>query len=602
MSIEGSTARHATLMRATFAILLLFATSAWASEPTFTGQTYPGRTHIRQQIHGDLNNDGIQDLITASENAATITTFISNGNGSFQPGVDHAINTPNGSIGLATGDIDRDGKADILVTNGTNILTIFYGNGNGTFTRVNYMLPTPNVATGAVVSDFNRDGKPDIALAVQTGSTSFGVRRFFGTGTRTLGSSASVYSQSTPITGIFTGDLDGDAKADIVAVSGQCFRGGGCTTQVARLFGDGAGNFSVIQNSLDGFNDISLADLNKDGRSDIVSAFGSAISGTQASGIHVIYGSATRSAFNALIFSDPAQSQYFPAPTVADFNGDGKNDIAVIVNRTPCSGCAATEALLVFDGGSNFTSIAISEVAPAPSILVAPLTAMDIDPKSGNKKPDLVTSNYDTGVLNVLLNTTSTGTYSMCPDSASPEAIHFCSPASGAIFSGSVPFSVAVNSFYSIRKLEIWVNGAKKSETYNTYATEAFVDTNLALANGTYTATLIAAGYDNRLIKKNVSFSVGGVNSCPAPSTSTQVIICSPANGSTVSSPVSVVAKGGSSVTFMEVWVDGTKRFQTSGNSVNTSLTLAAGSHKMTVFGRNSSGVVGSAVSTFTVH
>lgn len=600
MSIEGSTAPRPRMRPTLFALLLLFTLCTWASEPTFPGQTYPGRTHIRQQIHADLNNDGVQDLITASDNASAITTFINNGNGSFQAGVDHAINTPNGSIGLATGDIDRDGKADILVTNGTNILTIFYGNGNGTFTRVNYTLPSPNVATGVVVSDFNRDGKPDIALAVQTGSSSFGVRRIFGTGTRTLGSSASVYSQSSPITGIFTGDLDGDAKADIVAVSGQCFRGGGCVTQVARLFGDGSGGFSVIQNALDGFANLTIADLNKDGKSDIVAAFTNSV-GTVPSGIQVVYGSATRSSYTPITYADPALADYLEAPQVADFNGDGKNDVAALVIWNPCSTCASTESLFVFDGASNFSSVSHSAISAAPTF-PSPLTVMDIDPKLGNKKPDLITSNYDSGTLEALFNSTSSGTWSMCPDSASPEAIHVCTPASGAIFSGSVPFSVAANSFYPIRKLEIWVNGAKKSETYNTYATEAFVDTSLALANGTYTATVVAAGYDNRLIKKNVSFAVGGSSSCPAPSTGTGTVICSPANGSTVSSPVSVVAKGGSSVTFMEVWVDGTKRFQTSGNNVSTSLTLAAGSHHLSVFGKNGSTVLSKAVSDFTVH
>jgi hypothetical protein len=60
-----------------------------------------------------------------------------------------------------------------------------------------------------------------------------------------------------------------------------------------------------------------------------------------------------------------------------------------------------------------------------------------------------------------------------------------------------------------------------------------------------------------------------------------------------------VQARGGSSVNFMEVWVDGTKRFQTSGNSVSTAVALGAGSHKMTVFSRNGTTVLSSAVSTF---
>jgi hypothetical protein len=600
MSSEGSTRNGLLLRPALLALFLLFTTLGFGAEATFSAQTYPGRTHIRQQVHADLNNDGVQDLITASDNASTITTFISNGNASFQAGVDHAINTPNGSIGLATGDIDRDGNADILVTNGTNILTIFYGNGNGTFTRVNYTLPSPNVATGVVVSDFNRDGKPDIALAVQTSGSAFGVRLFLGTGTRTLGSSSSVYSQSSPVTGIFTGDFDGDAKADIIAVSGQCFRGGGCVTQVARLFGDGAGHFSQIQNALDGFANLTIADLNKDGKSDIVASFFNSV-GSVPSGIQVVYGSATRSSYTPITYSDPALADYQEPPQVADFNGDGKNDIAALVIWNPCSGCASTESLFVFDGASNYSTDSHSAISAAPTF-PSPLTVMDIDPKqAGNRKPDLITSNYDSGVLEALLNTTSSGSYAMCSDSASPEAIHVCSPASSGVFTGSVPFSVAANSFYPIRKLEIWVNGAKKSETYSTYATEAFVDTNLALANGTYTATVIAAGYDNRLIKKNVSFSVGG-STCSQPSSATATVICSPANGSSVSNPVLVHARGGSSVNFMEVWVDGTKKFQTSGNSVSTSLTLAAGSHKLTVFGRNGSTVLSKAVSTFTVH
>jgi hypothetical protein len=62
-----------------------------------------------------------------------------------------------------------------------------------------------------------------------------------------------------------------------------------------------------------------------------------------------------------------------------------------------------------------------------------------------------------------------------------------------------------------------------------------------------------------------------------------------------------VQARGGSSVTFMEVWVDGTKKFQTSGNSLAMSLPLAAGAHHMNVYGKNGSTVLSKATSNFTV-
>ena len=68
-----------------------------------------------------------------------------------------------------------------------------------------------------------------------------------------------------------------------------------------------------------------------------------------------------------------------------------------------------------------------------------------------------------------------------------------------------------------------------------------------------------------------------------------------------MSSPVTIQARGGANVTFMEAWVDGTKRAQGSGNSIFTSLSLAAGSHRLSVYSKNGTGVLSKAVSDFTV-
>jgi hypothetical protein len=551
------------------------------------------------------------------------------------------------------------------------------------------------------VADFDRDGKPDIALNVQLDASTFQVRLFLGTGTRTLGSNFVIYSQiGQPITQILAGDFDGDAKADLAVVDGACFRGGGCVGDLNLMYGDGLGGFGIFRHSITGTNTFTMADVNNDGKSDLVATFGNGAS-TPNEGIHIFMGNADRNTFTFQETVAPDPDTFYRAPAVADFNGDRKNDIAVLSTNPTCGGCSTyQDSVYVYDGATNFTTFTNIPVQNT-NLGLALLTASDLDAGVGNVKPDLVTSDQSSGTIKTLLNISGGVDYRKCNVSPGPDFVSVCFPPNGGSSASPVQFQTFATSFYALRKIEIWVDGAKKSETYNGFTNEAWSDVNIPLANGTHTATVIAAGYDKRLIKKNVSFTVGGssatcpmpvgtevdicspaagstvtspvqitiqgntnvdtieawvngtkvaqqfnaggspllnasvplangsytlaviskshgivlnrnfetftvsgssVGACGQPSSATATVICSPANGSTVSSPVSIQARGGSSVNFMEVWVDGTKRFQTSRNTVSTSLSLAAGSHKLTIFGRNGTTVLSSAVSTFTVH
>jgi hypothetical protein len=80
-------------------------------------------------------------------------------------------------------------------------------------------------------------------------------------------------------------------------------------------------------------------------------------------------------------------------------------------------------------------------------------------------------------------------------------------------------------------------------------------------------------------------------SSCTAP-TSAGVHICAPASGSSVSSPVHVMATATvtGTIASTQLWVDGAKKYSTASDSLNTSVSLASGTHRFAVLATNTAG------------
>jgi hypothetical protein len=56
--------------------------------------------------------------------------------------------------------------------------------------------------------------------------------------------------------------------------------------------------------------------------------------------------------------------------------------------------------------------------------------------------------------------------------------------------------------------MEVWVDGAKKSETYHVVANQGFSDVSLALSAGTHTVSFFSGGFDGSLVKKSITVKV----------------------------------------------------------------------------------------------
>jgi FG-GAP-like repeat len=120
---------------------------------------------------GDLNRDGIQDLVVPLGNGEGNAILIGNGNGTFQVTSRIQIDETSAPLHVAVADYNRDGLLDIARTmgDGTNgLMQILRGNGDGTFQAPNrYLVPPPVSSRGGIMilaGDWNGDAKPDVAF------------------------------------------------------------------------------------------------------------------------------------------------------------------------------------------------------------------------------------------------------------------------------------------------------------------------------------------------------------------------------------------------------------------------------------------------------
>lgn len=307
--------------------------------------------------------------------------LLGNGDGSFQAPVFYPQNTVgSGYPSIVVADFNRDGKLDFSVTTGNDTLAVLLGNGDGTFGAPFYVYD--DSAQMLLVADFSGDGKLDIAAGVANTSTS-GTALLFGNGDGTF--QAAVFPSSlNDFSAQFTADLNNDGQPDLVA----SFNG------VA--LGNGDGTFTALPD-LSGNQVIGIADLNGDGKPDaLVTYFGSSVHPLE-NGVLLGEGDGT---FGQLISIPGSPLFYNPGLTtaialIADMNDDGRPDIvfslgeqvAVLSNTTPSgfalsatalspapvtAGNSATSTVTVaptfgFTGTVNFGCIITPTVTPAPT-------------------------------------------------------------------------------------------------------------------------------------------------------------------------------------------------------------------------------------------
>ena len=360
-------------------------------------------------------------------------------------------------------------------------------------------------------------------------------------------------------------------------------------------YGDGAGHFGSPFEITDphNYDDLSLhlVDINNDGRSDLVSsAFIYGVSGTSQflPKLAVFSGNSNRT----LSYSNITTNQCPGSVAVADFNGDGINDLAY--SEGSCT-AASTSNFVIRPGTGSGGFGAEQTVYQNTFRIYQPYTVRT----TTGTKPDLIFTE-DLGAHNdpstnppealVLLANNTLGAFPNCGISVA-EGISICQPQPK---SGSpVIFSLATAGPTPMRTAAVWVDGKKVDEQLkHAFSNYSFLDASIPMTLGTHTVTIFGTGWDDTLQQKTFSVDVNSNNGCGAP-TSPGIFICQPAEATTVSSPVTVRATATVTGTFarMEVWIDGVKRYtQTSSPVLLTSIPVSAGTHRFGVFAVNTAG------------
>jgi uncharacterized repeat protein (TIGR01451 family) len=290
---------------------------------------------------------------------------------------------------VAIGDFNGDGYADVVSADAYQNVYVFLGAGNGTFELSYTYAYTPNAPgpVGLAVGDFNGDGWPDFAVAVQLGGE---VAVFLGKGDGTFASPVNyTVPGGTDPRFIVAGDFNADSSIDLVTEN--------YNSSVSVFLGNGDGTFrSAVAYPVAG-QAISIApgDFNGDGSTDL------AVS-TNSGSLSLLFGNGNGTFAPAVTVSTGLFSGDLHAVVAADFNGDGKLDLALGGG----TGSGAEVLVLLGKGDGTFSR------APSPTQLWTIPFAVDlaVGDFNGDGKLDLVASTNGEDVTELLGN--GDGTFS----------------------------------------------------------------------------------------------------------------------------------------------------------------------------------------------
>ena len=434
-----------------------------------------------------------------------------------------------GSTQLIQADFNGDHIPDLAtVNNSSNTVSIFINNGDGTF-RAHTEYATGPGPSGLAAVDWNKDGKMDLVTSNTQSDAAHSISILLGNGDGTFQAHRDIDGGPVP-TSITVGDFNHDGNPDIAISTSTPIN-----TVIVDL-GDGKGGV-LAQKTTTGFGQkpqpleasylvtkVVRADFNRDGKDDLyyIQCCGGFDVEVGAWGVLIGNGDGT---FTDHLVSDLSVPRDISA---LDINQDGLTDAVISYQgcHTPCDGVLAEINL----GNGSFgmgTGVSNDGFSAAG-------VSLDVE---------------GDGLKDVLLLTNDPNTSS-----------------------GTVLFIARQNA-----------NGTFTQPS--SFVTLAAPNAGGSMVTGDF-------NHDGQI---DFAFASGGTvfvvlnttprAACRVQTTNHTVTVCQPSDGAVRTSPVPIVSHATSStaVTVSQIYLDFKLVYQVSGGSVNTSLALTPGDHRLEV-------------------
>ncbi|TDJ70147.1 MAG: VCBS repeat-containing protein, partial [Planctomycetota bacterium] len=182
---------------------------------------------------GDMNGDGLLDLVRADRGTPDVHVYFGDGAGGLSPATsyDGASDTRD----LLLGDIDLDGDLDVVTIGAAaGELFLFFNDGSGVLSTTG-SFPIPSGAQHLAMADLDHDGDLDVCVTVSWTHRII-VMINDGSANFTLSSS---HALPLPGADVELADLDGDGELDLIVTGNNQDQG----DTIYVFLGDGTGGF-----------------------------------------------------------------------------------------------------------------------------------------------------------------------------------------------------------------------------------------------------------------------------------------------------------------------------------------------------------------------